>query len=201
MAEKHRKLGNRTWDEYIKILPRKYNPKREDKLSGWFIFCVSFGLIFLIWSPEEIETMGDSLNSIFDYFEVCCWGFLVLFSASSAWIILFEDTKVTEKGTESFVKRKIKKHKGLETRYKNAKTKIWKLKGTKKRTLNRLDDISELLSTRSKETKKIEKLGEEIADHAENITKLQSKISDEWESIIDMIPNDSATMFPKQLKD
>ena len=126
---------------------------------------------------------------------------LALAAISSAWGAMFGKIEVTEKGTESFVKRKIKKHKDFETRYKDAKTKIWKLKGTKKRTLNRLDDISELLSTRSKETKKIEKLGEEIADHAENITKLQSEISDEWESIIDMIPNDSATMFPKQLKD
>jgi|GEM_PF-5600387 len=185
VSKKHRKLGDLTWSEYVESL-------REKASRGWIeLKLLVLMTIFGILSVNLPEDIFGRFNIVF--------GLIMLSLGFSALIVQF--IPMTEAETDRFVKKMIEKHKDIETETVTAKSKILKLENAKKQIVKQLESIKQVLSVQSELMKKIEALGEKITDSAEQMIKLQTDVSHNWDSITDLIPSDSTMMFPKQLND
>lgn len=199
VSKKHRELGDLTWEDYTKNLAE--NPTRkwsEDKL-----FVIAFLLTGLA-SILEARFDLDSSWSANPYDSFLQFSYISVNLASATFLIasiIMFFIPMSEAEIEKFVKKMVEKHKDIETETETAKSKILKLENAKKQIVKQLEGIKGVLSVQSELMKKIEALGEKITDSAEQMIKLQTDVSHNWDSITDLIPSDSTMMFPKQLND
>lgn len=199
ISKKHPKLKGLTWEEYTKNLAE--NPTR--KWSEEKLFVLAFllsGLASILEARFDLDSSWsanpfDSLLQ-FSYISVALASATFLIASIIMFFIPMSEAEI-----EKFVKKMVEKHKDIETETETAKSKILKLENAKKQIVKQLESIKGVLSVQSKLMKKIEALGEKITDSAEQMIKLQTDVSHNWDSITDLIPSDSTMMFPKQLND
>ena len=200
VSKKHPKLKGLTWEEYAKDITE--NPSRLSLCVKLFSMVLLSYFLMLILDSRVNNIDEHTMNPFSgDFWQFCFTfsGYVAMFSLIALAILML--LPVTNAETKYYVDKMIKKHKDIETTTMSAKSKISKLEDAKKQIVKQLERLKQVLSVQSELKKKIEALGEKITDSAEQMIKLQTDVSRNWDSITDLIPSDSTMMFPKQLND